>query len=35
MGANNIVLWFSVIVFVIVALWAVWLVREFDKAAKG
>ncbi len=34
MGANNIVLWFSVIVFILVAFWAIWLIREFDKAGK-
>lgn len=34
MEANSIVLWFSVIVSVLVALWAIWLVREFDKAGK-
>ena len=35
MEANNLVFWFSIIVFVLVSLWAIWLVREFDKAGKG
>ncbi len=34
MEANKVVLWFSIIVFVLVALWAIWLVREFDKAGR-
>jgi len=34
MEADSIVLWFSVIVFICVAIWAFWAIREFDRAGK-
>ena len=34
MVANDIVLWFSVIVIVLVALWAILMIRAYNKAGK-
>ncbi len=33
MTANDIVLWFSVIVIVVVAIWAILMIREYNKAS--
>ena len=35
MDANSIVLWFSVIVIVFVALWAILMIRAYDKVEKN
>jgi len=35
MTANNIVLWFSVVVIVLVAVWAILMIRAYNKASKG
>lgn len=35
MDANSIVLWFSVIVIVLVALWAILMIRAYDKVEKN
>jgi hypothetical protein len=34
MAANDIVLWFSVIVIALVVLWALLMIRAYDKADK-
>jgi hypothetical protein len=34
MAANDIVLWFSVVVIVLVVLWAVLMIRAYDKIDK-
>ncbi len=33
MTANEIVLWFSIIVIVLVIIWAILMIRAYDKAA--
>lgn len=35
MVANDIVLWFSVIVIVLVAIWAILMIRAYDRAGKN
>ena len=35
MVANDIVLWFSVIVMVLVALWAILMIRAYNKASRN
>lgn len=35
MVANDIVLWFSVIVIVLVALWAILMIRAYNKASRN
>ena len=35
MVANDIVLWFSVIVIAMVALWAFLMIRAYNKASKN
>jgi hypothetical protein len=35
MVANDIVLWFSVIVIALVALWAVLMIRAYNKVGKN
>ncbi len=35
MVANDIVLWFSVIVIALVALWAVLMIRAYNKASRN
>jgi hypothetical protein len=34
MVANDIVLWFSIIVIVLVALWAILMIRAYNKASE-
>ncbi len=34
MVANDIVLWFSIIVIVLVALWAILMIRAYNKAGE-
>lgn len=34
MEANDIVLWFSVVVIVLVAIWAILMIRAYNKAGK-
>jgi hypothetical protein len=34
MVANDIVLWFSIIVIVLVAIWAILMIRAYNKASK-
>lgn len=35
MVANDIVLWFSVIVIVLVAIWAILMIRAYNRAGKN
>ncbi len=35
MVANDIVLWFSIIVIALVALWAILMIRAYNKAGKN
>lgn len=35
MVANDIVLWFSVVVIVLVALWAILMIRAYNKAGRN
>jgi hypothetical protein len=35
MGANDIVLWFSIIVIVLVALWAILVIRAYNRIGKN
>ncbi len=35
MVANDIVLWFSIIVIVLVALWAILMIRAYNKASRN
>lgn len=35
MVANDIILWFSVIVIALVALWAIIMIRAYNKASKN
>lgn len=34
MDANDIVIYFSVFISVCIVIWAVWLIRTFDKIGK-
>lgn len=35
MVANDIVLWFSIVVIVFVAIWAILMIRAYNKAGKN
>ncbi len=35
MTANDIVLWFSILVVVLVAIWAILMIRAYNKANEG
>ncbi len=35
MAGNDIVFWFSVIVIVLVALWAILMIRAYNKASRN
>ena len=35
MVANDIVLWFSIIVIGLVVIWAVWMIRAYDKVNRN
>ena len=35
MVANDIVLWFSVVVIVLVAIWAILMIRAYNKASRN
>ncbi len=35
MTANDIVLWFSIVVVVLVVIWAILMIRAYNKASNG
>ena len=35
MTANDIVLWFSVVVIILVAIWAILMIRAYNKVSNG